>query len=35
MPPEACVWWHGTIVLLVLVHVYATGVAVALENLSK
>ena len=40
MPPEACVWWPGPIVLLVLVHVYVTGMAdfwepVGLESLSK
>ena len=27
MPPEACVWWPGPIVLLVLVHVYVAGMA--------
>ena len=40
MPPEACVWWPGTIMLFVLVCVCATEMAyfwepVALENLFK
>ena len=31
MPTEACDWWPGTILLLVLVHVYATGMVYFLD----